>query len=91
MKTAYLRPEEARDRASLHAALARQLGFPDWYGGNLDALRDLLGAERGMVQIVLVHPDELRENLGDCYDALLCVLRDARDDGANVRVLTWDW
>jgi RNAse (barnase) inhibitor barstar len=31
--------ESERD---LHAALAAALGFPDWYGGNLDALWDCL-------------------------------------------------
>lgn len=29
-------------KAELHAALARALRFPPWYGGNLDALHDLL-------------------------------------------------
>jgi len=29
-------------RAELHAALATELNFPAWYGGNLDALHDLL-------------------------------------------------
>ena len=33
-----------RDKAELHAQLARELLFPDWYGGNLDALHDLLTA-----------------------------------------------
>ena len=28
--------------ADFHAALAATLGFPDWYGGNLDALWDCL-------------------------------------------------
>jgi len=28
--------------ADFHAALAASLGFPDWYGGNLDALWDCL-------------------------------------------------
>lgn len=28
--------------ADLHAALAATFGFPDWYGGNLDALWDCL-------------------------------------------------
>ena len=31
-----------RTREDLHAALARALAFPGWYGGNLDALHDLL-------------------------------------------------
>ncbi len=30
------------DEADLHAALAATFGFPDWYGGNLDALWDCL-------------------------------------------------
>ena len=29
-------------KADLHAALAKALDFPAWYGGNLDALHDLL-------------------------------------------------
>lgn len=33
-----------KNRADLHAALAQALNFPDWYGGNLDALHDLLTA-----------------------------------------------
>ena len=33
-----------QNRADLHAALAGALNFPEWYGGNLDALHDLLTA-----------------------------------------------
>lgn len=29
-------------KETLHAALAKALDFPAWYGGNLDALHDLL-------------------------------------------------
>lgn len=31
-------------KADLHAALAKALDLPAWYGGNLDALHDLLTA-----------------------------------------------
>lgn len=36
--------EEIKSKADFHAALARFLNFPDWYGGNLDALHDSLTA-----------------------------------------------
>lgn len=29
-------------KEAVHAALSQALGFPAWYGGNLDALHDLL-------------------------------------------------
>ena len=79
MRTAYLRPEHVADLPQLHAELARQLRFPAWYGGNLDALYDLLCEAR--TQIVLYEPEALREALGEDYDRLLCVLTDA---GARV-------
>ena len=31
-----------RTKEDFHSALAKVLHFPDWYGGNLDALHDLL-------------------------------------------------
>ncbi len=31
------------NRAQLHRRLKEALGFPDWYGNNLDALHDALG------------------------------------------------
>ena len=31
-----------KTREDLHAAIAKELNFPAWYGGNLDALHDLL-------------------------------------------------
>ena len=33
----------ARDKSALLGALARALEFPDWFGGNWDALQDCLG------------------------------------------------
>jgi len=31
-----------KSRHDFHTALAQKLNFPDWYGGNLDALHDVL-------------------------------------------------
>ena len=33
---------EIRTKEDFHSTLAKALNFPDWYGGNLDALHDLL-------------------------------------------------
>ena len=33
---------EIRTKEDFHNALAKALDFPSWYGGNLDALHDLL-------------------------------------------------
>lgn len=41
------------DKDQLHAALAQALAFPDWYGGNLDALYDCLTDLESPVQLQL--------------------------------------
>ena len=33
---------EIRTKEDFHSALAKAMDFPGWYGGNLDALHDLL-------------------------------------------------
>ena len=46
---------EIRSKAELHTALARSLHFPAWYGGNLDALHDLLTAITADTTLQLHH------------------------------------
>ena len=43
----------APSKEALHQHLARELNFPDWYGGNLDALFDCLTAVSEKVTITL--------------------------------------
>ena len=38
----YLDGTEIRDKAEFYDAVAAALGFPDWFGHNLDALADCL-------------------------------------------------
>lgn len=42
MKSLALNGNTLSSKEILHPLLARELGFPDWYGGNLDALFDCL-------------------------------------------------
>lgn len=38
-------------REDAHGHIASRLGFPDYYGGNLDALWDVLGGFRGCIKL----------------------------------------
>jgi hypothetical protein len=47
----------AKDKSALLAALAGALAFPDWYGGNWDALEECLGDlswRRGSAHVLLI-------------------------------------
>lgn len=47
------------EKAVLHPLLARELSFPSWYGGNLDALFDCLTDVTEEVTITLRELDDL--------------------------------
>ena len=76
MKTAILNAHEIPDKKALHAALAAQLDFPDWYGGNLDALYDLLSASSRPCTVVIRDAPALEAALGEYARRLLRVLTD---------------
>ena len=79
MQTVTLYGAEITGRAALHAAIARQLDVPDWYGANLDALHDLLTERRPALRVVVLGREALRESLGeDYYLRFLRALYDAR-------------
>lgn len=63
MKVVILDGTTAPTKEALHQHLARELAFPDWYGGNLDALFDCMTSVSEEVTITL---DEtaLTESLG---------------------------
>ncbi|GAY08547.1 hypothetical protein TOK_2304 [Pseudonocardia sp. N23] len=71
-------PEDRRD---FYAAVAAQLDVPDWFGHNLDALRDVLGdlswLPPGEVVLVWADPATLAVTDPDGHDRLLDVLADA--------------
>lgn len=69
------------DKDSLMAELARTLGFPDWFGGNLDALYDALTDLPGPDPWLIVLDGLLVNELDrDARDSILDVFRDAADD-----------
>ena len=74
---------------TLHRVLAAGLQFPDWYGGNLDALHDCLTEIPQPTELVIRGGDALETALGSYAAAFRRVLADsaAQNDALTV---TWE-
>jgi ribonuclease inhibitor len=73
--------------ADVYARLARDLAFPRHFGGNLDALWDVLTTDvAGPVEIVWVDHAEARRRLGADFDRIVAVLRDVEAERGDVRL-----
>ncbi len=75
MKKVWIDCRAWHDRDSAHASLQRELGFPDYYGRNADALYDLL--TENDFGIVLYHAAGARERMGKEFDRIEKVMTDA--------------
>jgi RNAse (barnase) inhibitor barstar len=79
------------DKASVLDAFARDLGLPDWFGRNwdalLDALRDLDPSSRGApIELVWDHAATLRERDRAAYDTVVDVLEQVADERGDLNV-----
>ena len=87
MKNCTLYGARIADMDALHTALAEGLGFPAWYGRNLDALYDLLTEPMEPVTLTIYDFDALAETLGDKAAALRRLLTDAGQENPDLTVL----
>ena len=89
MRQAILDGAALRTRGQVHDALAAQLDFPAWYGGNLDALHDCLTEINQPTELVIRGSDALETALGSYAAAFRRVLADsaAQNDALTV---TWE-
>ena len=72
----------------VHDRLAADLGFPDYYGRNLDALWDVLtGDLEGPALIEVEATAAGRARLGPDFDRLLEVLKEAAAENAALTVI----
>lgn len=72
------------NKEMLHDVLAESLGFPDWYGRNLDALHDCLTDVKEETEIRLRNESVLIAQLGNYAAALSKVI--AVSAGENDRI-----
>ncbi len=68
-----------------HVHMQEALGFPAYYGRNLDALYDCLTDMSG--QICLYHTVEMRRSLQAYGEKILRVLKDAQSDRLRVELI----
>lgn len=70
----------------IHELLARELSFPDYYGGNLDALFDCLTDPMEETEIVVLHPETLKDSLVSHYGRLMKVFARAEEENPRLHV-----
>ena len=68
------------DKKQLHDQLSMELGFPAWYGSNLDALYDCLTDIHEDTLLVVSHCGQLMEQLGDYGTRCSHVLASAEEE-----------
>ena len=81
-----LNGQKITTREELHKQMEQTLDFPEWYGGNLDALYDCLTELMQEMDIRVLHRDALEQNLGDYAAKVLTVLQDAANANINIAV-----
>lgn len=73
--------------ADIHEKLADALGFPEYYGMNLDALHDCLGDISEETSITITESDILTHRLGISYAKLMRVLNDIALENDNLYII----
>jgi ribonuclease inhibitor len=85
-RTLRLNANRMATREKAHAHLKAHLRLPEWYGSNLDALRDCLGGIGGKTRIILRFYPRLTQELGDYGVKLLRVLELAAEENQNLQL-----
>jgi len=74
------------EKISLHRYLKEQMGFPFYYGGNLDALFDELASITEPTHITLSYSTMPRGKMAEYTPRLLHVFGDAARSNYNIRL-----
>jgi len=85
MRTFILDGADVMGREDLHRKLAEGLGFPEWYGGNLDALYDCL-TDLEETTLRVTGKRDLEVTLGDYVNRIFRVMRDAAEENPHFRI-----
>lgn len=78
---------EMTDRCAAHEYLKKQLDLPDYYGGNLDALYDILTEYEKECTIILRNRVAMEDNLGSYSLSLIDTIKDAARDNPALELI----
>ena len=87
MKNVIIQGSEIFSIADIHEKLMDELGFPEYYGMNLDALHDCLTDIFEETCISIVGSNEASEKFGADFDRFMQVLNDAAEENDNLYII----
>lgn len=85
MKQITLNGKKMPDIESAHDYIASKLGFPEYYGKNLDALADCASEFCIDKYIRFSHYDEAEKNLGEYAERLVEVFSDIAEENPKIK------
>ncbi len=74
------------EKISLHRYFKEKLGFPFYYGANLDALYDELTSEMDSLSITVLYPKAPIGKMAEYMPRLLRVFEDAEHENYHLKV-----
>ena len=77
---------DIKDKAAFHAAVNKALSFADYYGKNLDALRDCLTDIFVDTQIQFENWDALENALGSYTAAIQWAMTHAAEENPSIQI-----
>lgn len=86
MQEVYLNGREFDDPKEVHEFLAGELEFPEYYGGNLSALYDMLTSLCDDTRIIVDLSGVEEEAVLDVLERMTEVMTDAADENAYLEV-----
>ena len=75
---------EMQNKEGVHLYLKYKLNIKEYYGNNLDALWDALSTYNHSIKIVLIHSEQMLENLGNYGESIVSVFEDAARENSNI-------
>ena len=78
---------EVTSKSELHEKVKNFFGFPDYYGGNLDALYDCLTDISEETNVTIILPERWPKENDEYIRGVIKVFDDAASDNRNLMIL----